>query len=59
MSRRTYEKNGAFILFADDLENFVKDKRESWRATPRKARRRQRRYKNRLTRGILSNKDFF
>ena len=45
MSRRTYEKNGAFILFADDLENFVKDKRESWRATPRKARRRQRRYK--------------
>ena len=59
MSRRTYEKNGAFILFADDLENFVKDKRESWRATPRKARIRQRRYKNRLTKEILSNSDFF
>ena len=40
MSRRTYEKNGAFLFcFADDLENFVKDKRESWRATPRKTRK--------------------
>ena len=59
MSRRTYEKNRAFIMFADDLENFLNDKRESWRATPRKARIRQRRYKKRLTKEILSNNDFF
>ena len=46
-------------MFADDLENFLNDKRESWRATPRKARIRQRRYKKRLTKEILSNNDFF
>jgi hypothetical protein len=32
----------------------VSDKREGWRATPAKARRRQRRYGKRLTKTILN-----
>ena len=43
MSRRTYEKDADFVEVADDLENLVADKRISWRASPTKARRRQRR----------------
>ena len=53
MSRRTYEKDANFVEFADDLETLVTDKRISWRASATKARRRQRRYKNRLTYEIL------
>ena len=53
MSRRTYEKDADFVEVADDLENLVADKRRGWRASPAKARRRQRRYKNRLTSEIL------
>ena len=49
MPRRTYEKDVNFVEVADDLENLVADKRISWRASATKARRRQRRYKNRLT----------
>ena len=49
MSRRTYEKDAYFVENADDLENIVADKRLDWRASPEKARRRQRRYKKRLT----------
>ena len=53
MSRRTYEKDADFVEVADDLENIVTDKRLGWRSSPTKARRRQRRYKNRLTFEIL------
>ena len=53
MSRRTYEKAADFVEVASDLETLVADKRISWRASATKARRRQRRYKNRLTYEIL------
>ena len=53
MSRRTYEQDAYFVEVADDLENIVTDKRLGWRSSPTKARRRQRRYKNRLTFEIL------
>tara|TARA_Y100001936_G_C15528288_1_gene386278 strand:- start:36 stop:209 length:174 start_codon:yes stop_codon:yes gene_type:complete len=55
MTKRTYEKDADFVEIADDLENLVADKRKGWRASPAKARRRQRRYKNRLTSEILKN----
>ena len=52
-NKRTYEKNAfqknAFqVETAEDLETLVSDKRLGWRASPSKARRRQRRYKNRI-----------
>ena len=53
MSRRTYEKDADFVEVADDLENLVADKRISWRASATKARRRQRRYKNRMINEIF------
>ncbi|MEM9854195.1 MAG: hypothetical protein AAF841_07040 [Pseudomonadota bacterium] len=34
---------------ADDIEELVTDKRQGWRGSPAKARRRQRRYKKQLT----------
>ena len=49
MARRTREADAELIEPVDDLEDLVQDKRESWRANASKARRRQRRYKNRLT----------
>ena len=53
MSKRTYENNARLIDYAEDLEFLVRDKRETWRANPSKAIRRQRRYKNRLTNMLL------
>jgi|TARA_B110000977_G_scaffold138713_1_gene176153 hypothetical protein len=53
MPRRTYEKDAQFIEVADDLDEIVKDKRESWRANSSKANQRQRRYKKRLTKQLL------
>ena len=53
MARRTYEGDAKHIEAADDLDELVKDKRAGWRANPAKARRRQRRYKNRLTAELL------
>ena len=53
MTRRTYEADGRRVEVADDLDDLVSDKREGWRATPAKARRRQRRYGKRLTKTIL------
>ena len=47
-NKRTYENNAIQIEIADDLEIMVRDKRLGWRASPSKARRRQRRYKNRI-----------
>ena len=49
MARRTREADAELIETVDDLEELVQDKRQSWRANASKARRRQRRYKNRLT----------
>lgn len=53
MTRRTYERDGQTIELADDVDELVTDKRAGWRANPAKARRRQRRYKKRLTNEIL------
>ena len=55
MAKRTYEIDANIVEIADDLENIVTDKRVSWRASSSKARRRQRRYKNRLTKELLNN----
>ena len=53
MPRRTYERDGQAIELADDVDELVTDKRAGWRANPAKARRRQRRYKKRLTNEIV------
>ena len=50
IARRTYEADAEHIETADDL---VQDKREGWRANSSKARRRQRRYKKRLTKEVV------
>ena len=52
-NKRTYENNVIQIEIADDLETLVSDKRLGWRASPSKARRRQRRYKNRMINEIF------
>ena len=52
-NKRTYENSAVQIEIADDLETLVSDKRLGWRASPSKARRRQRRYKNRMIYEIL------
>lgn len=48
MTKRTSPNDGRNVIDADDLEMLVKDKREGWRASGAKARRRQRRYKKLL-----------
>ena len=53
MVRRTYEADAAKIEDVDDLDDLVADKREAWRATSDKVRRRQRRYKKRLTNRLV------
>jgi hypothetical protein len=53
MPRRTYEGDAREIESADDLDELVVDKRAGWRANAAKARRRQRRYKKRLTGELL------
>ena len=53
MPRRTYEADGQRVEVVEDLDALVYDKREGWRATPTKARRRQRRYGKRLTKTML------
>jgi len=58
MVRRTYESDATKIESVDDLDELVADKREAWRATSDKARRRQRRYKKRLTNRLL-RQDYF
>ena len=52
-NKRTYEKNAFQVETAEDLETLVSDKRLGWRASPSKARRRQRRYKNRIINEIF------
>ena len=58
MVRRTYESDAKKIESVDDIDELVADKREAWRATSDKARRRQRRYKKRLTNGLI-RQDYF
>jgi hypothetical protein len=58
MVRRTYESDATRIESVDDLDGLVADKREAWRATSDKARRRQRRYKRRLTNRLVKQ-DYF
>ena len=53
MVRRTYESDAAKIESVDDIDELVADKREVWRANFDKARRRQRRYKKRLTNRLI------
>ena len=53
MTRRTYEADANHIETADDLDDLVQDKREGWRASSSKARRRQRMYKKRSTNELL------
>ena len=53
MPGRTYEADGQRVEVVEDLDALVSDKREGWRATPAKARRRQRRYGKRLTKAVL------
>ena len=53
MPKRTYPKDVARIGVAADLDEVVVDKREGWRASDAKARRRQRRYKRLLVREII------
>ena len=53
MVRRICESDVAKIEDVDDLDDLVADKRESWRATSDNARRRQRRYKKRLTKRLV------
>ena len=58
MVRRTYESDAAKIEDVNDIEDLVADKREAWRATSDNARRRQRRYKKRLTNRLV-RQDYF
>ena len=49
MTKRTYESDAQYVETVDDLDDIVQDKREGWRQNNSKSRRRQRRYKKRLT----------
>ena len=53
MAKRTYESDAQYVETVDDLDDIVRDKREGWRQTTSKARRRQRRYKKRLTHELV------
>lgn len=53
MPKRTSPTDARKITVAADLEELVQDKREGWRASGAKARRRQRRYKALLTQQML------
>jgi hypothetical protein len=53
MPLRTSPKDLARVEVASDLDDIVLDKREGWRASDAKARRRQRRCKQLLTRQLI------
>ena len=57
MVQRTSLKDAAKVEVADDIDDLVSDKRAGWRATAAKGRRRQRRYKKRLTQELLRHVD--
>ncbi|MEM6682633.1 MAG: hypothetical protein AAF607_10355 [Pseudomonadota bacterium] len=49
MPKRTSLNDADQVEIANDLDALVQDKRAGWRASPAKARRRQRRYVKRMT----------
>jgi hypothetical protein len=53
MVKRNSPADAHKISVAADLEELVQDKRENWRASGAKARRRQRRYKALLTQQLI------
>jgi hypothetical protein len=53
MAKRTYPDDARMIVDAGDVADVVVDKREGWRASPAKARRRQRRYARLLTSRLI------
>jgi hypothetical protein len=53
MAKRTSPNDASRIVVAADLEEVVTDKREGWRGSDAKARRRQRRYKRLLTQQLV------
>ncbi|MDG2452963.1 MAG: hypothetical protein P8M63_09025 [Paracoccaceae bacterium] len=57
MARRTSLQDATNIEVADDIDDLVSDKRAGWRATAAKGRRRQRRYKKRLTQELMRHLD--
>ncbi|MFK7765284.1 MAG: hypothetical protein AB8B62_18620 [Roseobacter sp.] len=57
MAQRTSLRDAANVEVADDIDDLVSDKRAGWRATAAKGRRRQRRYKKRLTQELLRHLD--
>ena len=58
MAKRTYESDAQYVETVDDLDDIVQDKREGWRQSNSKARRRQRRYKKRLTHELVKRHGF-
>lgn len=57
MPKRKSLQAAARVEVADDIEEFVSDKREGRRATAATGRRRQRRYKKRLAQELLCHMD--
>jgi len=57
MPKRTSLQTVANVEVANDIEELVSDKRAGWRATAATGRRRQRRYKKRLTHELLRHLD--
>ena len=53
MTKRTAPTDAADVIVADDMQLLVKDKRDVWRASNAKARRRQRRYTKLLTTHLM------
>ena len=51
--RRTYETDGGELRDAEDLTEWVNDKRKGWRANRATSRRRQRRYQEKMVRQLL------
>ncbi|MFB1025983.1 MAG: hypothetical protein QMC33_11835 [Octadecabacter sp.] len=57
MAKRTSLQDATNVEVADDIDDLVSDKRADWRATAAKGRRRQRRYKKRLTQELIRHLD--
>lgn len=53
MTKRTTPSDAEGVSVADDMQRIVKDKREGWRASSTKARRRQRRYTKLLVEHLM------
>ncbi|AGI72985.1 hypothetical protein OA238_c29740 [Octadecabacter arcticus 238] len=57
MAKRTSLQDAANVEVADDIDDLVSDKRADRLATAAKGRRRQRRYKKRLTQELIRHLD--